>query len=177
MHTNNMSSLGSRCEVLLLAFVSAIDSSSVVPNMSSRLYGILRSALSSLQHHDIVALLHRPVDAASLGICRVFFGNSFEFACIFSDYPIKKHTGLTMLIDIAEERGGSSIRERWADPERCHFPIFEWIQPLPMWGMCSVYAVMWLGTNRQIDRSTTYCHIIRKFPQVHWVSRWDFNIA
>lgn len=88
VHTNNMSSLGSRCEVLLLAFVSAIDSSSVVPNMPSRLYGILRSALSSLQHHDIVALLHRPVDAASLGICRVLFGKSIEFASIFSEYPM-----------------------------------------------------------------------------------------
>lgn len=50
-----------------------------------------------------------------------------------------------MLVDIAEERGGSQIIEKWDDPQQCHFPLWPWYQPLHVRGMCAVYGCMWLG--------------------------------
>lgn len=50
-----------------------------------------------------------------------------------------------MLLDMAEERGGAHIFEKWDDSHRCHFPLLPWIVPLAAQRMCFVYAAMWLG--------------------------------
>ncbi|XP_055913310.1 vitamin K-dependent gamma-carboxylase [Eupeodes corollae] len=70
--------------------------------------------------------LKRPVDGAALGVFRAMFGAA-------------------MLIDIAEERGGSQIDLNFGDERTCHFPLFDFIQnfSLPVMGL--VYLTMWLG--------------------------------
>ncbi|XP_055847044.1 vitamin K-dependent gamma-carboxylase [Episyrphus balteatus] len=70
--------------------------------------------------------LKRPVDGAALGIFRAMFGAA-------------------MLIDIAEERGGSQMDLNFGDERTCHFPLFDFIQnfSLPVMGL--VYLTMWLG--------------------------------
>lgn len=55
--------------------------------------------------------------------------------------------GIVMLVDIAEERGGSQIDAKWADPERCNFPILSLVQPLYLRGMSCVYFAMWMGNQ------------------------------
>lgn len=50
-----------------------------------------------------------------------------------------------MLIDIAEERGGSTIFEKWNNPRLCHFPLFSGIVAMNATQMGVVYAIMWIG--------------------------------
>lgn len=58
-----------------------------------------------------------------------------------------------MVLDIPEERGLADADINWGDPNECRFPLFDFLQPLPLQWMCIVYFIMWIGT---------FCHI--KFP-------------
>ncbi|OWF37824.1 vitamin K-dependent gamma-carboxylase-like [Mizuhopecten yessoensis] len=75
---------------------------------------------------SVVKLLCRPTDSASLGVTRFMFG-------------------LLMVIDIPQERGMGVADVRWGDPSTCHFPLFDWLRPLPLVWMYVVYLVMLLG--------------------------------
>ncbi|XP_063218903.1 vitamin K-dependent gamma-carboxylase isoform X2 [Bacillus rossius redtenbacheri] len=50
-----------------------------------------------------------------------------------------------MVLDIPEERGLAEADVIWGNPKSCHFPLLEFITPLPLQWMCIVYAVMWAG--------------------------------
>ncbi|KAG8277073.1 hypothetical protein J6590_049982 [Homalodisca vitripennis] len=50
-----------------------------------------------------------------------------------------------MMVDILEERGLSQADVKWGDPHNCHFPLFDFLRPLPLEWMCLLYLVMWLG--------------------------------
>ncbi|XP_038123607.1 vitamin K-dependent gamma-carboxylase [Cyprinodon tularosa] len=89
------------------------------------LFGFKREDLSSWQ--NLVALLNRPTDPASLGI----------FRCLF---------GLLMAIDITQERGLSHLDYKYLDGAPvCRFPLFNFLEPLPLDWMYLVYLVMFLG--------------------------------
>ncbi|XP_060652296.1 vitamin K-dependent gamma-carboxylase [Drosophila nasuta] len=70
--------------------------------------------------------LQRPVDGAALGVFRMLYGAS-------------------MLIDIAEERGGGQLDVRFGEPQHCHFPLFNGMRALEYPLMGCVYLCMWLG--------------------------------
>ncbi|XP_067011234.2 vitamin K-dependent gamma-carboxylase [Anabrus simplex] len=89
-----------------------------------QLFGFLPADLSSWKR--FVQLLYRPMDPASLGIIRALFG-------------------LMMVLDIPEERGLAHIDMKWGDPNECHFPLFNFLHPLPLEWMCVVYLIMWCG--------------------------------
>lgn len=50
-----------------------------------------------------------------------------------------------MLVDLAEERGGSDIDLRWGEPKDCHFPLFPILKPFSYPYMALLYGIMWLG--------------------------------
>lgn len=50
-----------------------------------------------------------------------------------------------MLVDIAEERGGAAMFEKWNNPRLCHFPIFPGVVAMNGTQMGIVYAAMWMG--------------------------------
>lgn len=50
-----------------------------------------------------------------------------------------------MLVDIPFERGFSEIDERFGDTRKCHFPLFDFLKPLPFAWMCLAYLTMWIG--------------------------------
>ncbi|KAK0147581.1 Vitamin K-dependent gamma-carboxylase [Merluccius polli] len=90
-----------------------------------RLFGFEREDLSSW--HRVVCLLNRPTDPAALGI----------FRCMF---------GTLMAIDITQERGLSHLDYKYLDGAPvCRFPLFSFLEPLPMDWMYLVYVVMLLG--------------------------------
>ncbi|XP_071769620.1 vitamin K-dependent gamma-carboxylase [Centroberyx gerrardi] len=90
-----------------------------------RLFGFKREDLSSW--HRLVSLLNRPTDPASLGIFRFLFG-------------------MLMAIDITQERGLSHLDYKYLDGAPvCRFPLFNFLQPLPMDWMYLVYVVMFFG--------------------------------
>ncbi|CAL8277732.1 unnamed protein product [Merluccius merluccius] len=90
-----------------------------------RLFGFEREDLSSW--HRVVCLLNRPTDPAALGI----------FRCMF---------GTLMFIDITQERGLSHLDYKYLDGAPvCRFPLFSFLEPLPMDWMYLVYVVMLLG--------------------------------
>uniref|UniRef100_A0A665UUG4 HTTM-like domain-containing protein n=1 Tax=Echeneis naucrates TaxID=173247 RepID=A0A665UUG4_ECHNA len=90
-----------------------------------QIFGFKKEDLSSWQ--SFVALLNRPTDPASLGI----------FRCLF---------GLLMAIDVTQERGLSHLDYKYLDGAPvCRFPLFNFLQPLPMDWMYMVYVVMFLG--------------------------------
>ncbi|XP_064421622.1 vitamin K-dependent gamma-carboxylase isoform X2 [Latimeria chalumnae] len=90
-----------------------------------RLFGFELSDFSS--GHLFACLLHRPTDPASLGIFRFLFG-------------------LLMVVDIPQERGLSSLDYKYLDGiEVCRFPLFNFLEPLPLDWMYVVYVIMWLG--------------------------------
>ncbi|XP_075163676.1 gamma-glutamyl carboxylase [Haematobia irritans] len=70
--------------------------------------------------------LHRPVDAATLGIFRMLYGAA-------------------MLIDIAEERGGGDMDVRFGEALHCHFPLFHGMQAFSFPIMGCIYLCMWFG--------------------------------
>lgn len=75
---------------------------------------------------SLVRLLCRPTDPAGLAVMRIMFG-------------------LLMIIDIPQERGMDAIDVRWDDPSNCNFPLFDFLQPLPLQWMYVVYLIMLLG--------------------------------
>lgn len=99
------------------------------PQTKSRMeqiFGFKKEDLTSW--HSLVALLNRPTDPASIGI----------FRCLF---------GLLMVIDITQERGLSHLDYKYLDGAPvCRFPLFNFLQPLPMDWMYLVYVVMFLGS-------------------------------
>uniref|UniRef100_A0A3Q2NNW4 Vitamin K-dependent gamma-carboxylase n=1 Tax=Fundulus heteroclitus TaxID=8078 RepID=A0A3Q2NNW4_FUNHE len=89
------------------------------------LFGFRKEDLSSWD--NLVALLNRPTDPASLGI----------FRCLF---------GLLMAIDVTQERGLSHLDYKYLDGAPvCRFPLFNFLEPLPLDWMYLVYLVMFLG--------------------------------
>ncbi|KAF3702100.1 Vitamin K-dependent gamma-carboxylase [Channa argus] len=98
------------------------------PNTQTKMeqiFGFKREDLTSWQ--SVVILLNRPTDPASLGI----------FRCLF---------GLLMAIDITQERGLSHLDYKYLDGAPvCRFPLFNFLQPLPLDWMYLVYVVMFLG--------------------------------
>ncbi|XP_026195617.1 vitamin K-dependent gamma-carboxylase [Anabas testudineus] len=89
------------------------------------IFGFKKEDLTSWR--SLVSLLNRPTDPASLGI----------FRCLF---------GLLMAIDITQERGLSHLDYKYLDGAPvCRFPLFNFLQPLPMDWMYLVYVVMFLG--------------------------------
>ncbi|EEB12966.1 vitamin k-dependent gamma-carboxylase, putative [Pediculus humanus corporis] len=54
--------------------------------------------------------------------------------------------GLMMVIDIPDERGLGNIDLRFGDAMKCHFPLFDWLSPLPLEYMGLLYFIMWLGS-------------------------------
>ncbi|XP_070707050.1 vitamin K-dependent gamma-carboxylase [Pempheris klunzingeri] len=96
------------------------------PSRMERLFGFRVEDLASWS--SLVALLNRPTDPASLGI----------FRCLF---------GLLMAIDVTQERGLSHLDYKYLDGAPvCRFPLFNFLQPLPLDWMYLVYLVMFLGT-------------------------------
>uniref|UniRef100_A0A8C4GZJ3 Vitamin K-dependent gamma-carboxylase n=1 Tax=Dicentrarchus labrax TaxID=13489 RepID=A0A8C4GZJ3_DICLA len=90
------------------------------------IFGFRREDLTSW--NSLVALLNRPTDPASLGI----------FRCLF---------GLLMAIDVTQERGLSHLDYKYLDGAPvCRFPLFNFLQPLPLDWMYLVYVVMFLGS-------------------------------
>lgn len=90
-----------------------------------RLFGFELEDLSSW--HRFVCLLNRPMDPASLGIFRFLFG-------------------MLMALDITQERGLSHLDYKYLDGTPvCRFPLFNFLEPLPMDWMYFVYLVMFLG--------------------------------
>jgi vitamin K-dependent gamma-carboxylase len=74
----------------------------------------------------LVKLLNRPEDPSSLGIFRILFG-------------------LLMLIDIPNERGMGEADSLFSATQ-CHFPLFDFLEPLPAeWMLVAVYGVMFMG--------------------------------
>ncbi|KAM9455679.1 vitamin K-dependent gamma-carboxylase [Clarias gariepinus] len=96
-----------------------------VKSRMQRLFGFEKNDLSSW--HRFICLLNRPTDPASLGI----------FRCLF---------GMLMAIDVLQERGLSHLDYKYLDGAPvCRFPLFNFLEPLPMDWMYLVYLVMFLG--------------------------------
>ncbi|XP_053542679.1 vitamin K-dependent gamma-carboxylase isoform X1 [Ictalurus punctatus] len=96
-----------------------------VRSRMQRLFGFEKEDLSSW--HRFVCLLNRPTDPASLGI----------FRCLF---------GMLMAVDVTQERGLSHLDYKYLDGAPvCRFPLFNFLEPLPMDWMYLVYLVMFFG--------------------------------
>ena len=65
------------------------------------------------------------------------FDNRYDF---FSALP-----AILMLVDIPQERGMARIDARFGNPNICHFPLFNFLQPLPVDWMYLVYLIMVIG--------------------------------
>ncbi|XP_061448528.1 vitamin K-dependent gamma-carboxylase isoform X2 [Rhineura floridana] len=92
---------------------------------TKRLLGFEWADLSSWHH--FVCLLNRPADPAALGVFRFLFG-------------------LLMALDIPQERGLSYLDHKYLDGlQVCRFPLFSFLEPLPLDWMYLVYTVMLLG--------------------------------
>ena len=50
-----------------------------------------------------------------------------------------------MMADIPNERGMHEADYEYGTLNRCKFPLFDWLQPLPIQWMLIVYGVMFLG--------------------------------
>uniref|UniRef100_A0A672JID6 Vitamin K-dependent gamma-carboxylase n=1 Tax=Salarias fasciatus TaxID=181472 RepID=A0A672JID6_SALFA len=91
-----------------------------------KIFGFKKEDLSSWE--SLVTLLNRPTDPACLGI----------FRCLF---------GLLMAIDVTQERGLSHLDYKYLDGAPvCRFPLFNFLQPLPLDWMYLVYLVLFLGS-------------------------------
>uniref|UniRef100_A0A2C9JGW2 Vitamin K-dependent gamma-carboxylase n=2 Tax=Biomphalaria glabrata TaxID=6526 RepID=A0A2C9JGW2_BIOGL len=75
---------------------------------------------------QLVGLLCQPSDPACLGIVRIIFG-------------------FLMVIDTLMERGMSLADGIWGNVDTCRFPLFSFLQPLPLEWMCLVYMAMLVG--------------------------------
>ena len=62
-----------------------------------------------------------------------------------SDVLLISIAGFLMVVDIPEERGLADADIKWGDPNECRFPLFNFLQPLPLQWMCIVYLIMWIG--------------------------------
>lgn len=113
-----------------------------------QIFGFKKEDLTSW--HNLVLLLNRPTDPASLGIFRCLFGELTQAQLChlsriydFTYFPV----GLLMAIDVTQERGLSHLDYKYLDgAPLCRFPLFNSLQPLPLDWMYLVYVVMFLGT-------------------------------
>lgn len=65
-----------------------------------------------------------------------------------------------MMIDITQERGLSHLDYKYLDGSPvCRFPLFNFLQPLPLDWMYLVYVVMFFGG------SYFYFNVIIKYPR------------
>lgn len=83
------------------------------------------------------------------------------------------HKGLVMLVDIAEERGGAAIFDKWNNPRLCHFPLFPGISAMDPTRMGLVYAIMWIG----IYFFAKYLPIYSIFVNIFYLNRCIWNIC
>lgn len=121
-----------------------------------QLFGFKLEDLTSW--HNLVLLLNRPTDPASLGIFRCLFGEFIQVPlcrlCRTHDcmsFP----AGLVMAIDVTQERGLSHLDYKYLDGAPvCQFPLFNFLQPLPLDWMYLVYVVMFLGTSHSYFTSS-----------------------
>nr|AAK97782.1 vitamin K-dependent gamma-glutamyl carboxylase [Conus textile] len=94
-----------------------------------KFYKLFGFSLSDLKSWDsFVRLLSRPADPAGLAYIRVTYG-------------------FLMMWDVFEERGLSRADMRWGDDEACRFPLFDFMQPLPLHMMVLLYLIMLIGTG------------------------------
>lgn len=112
-----------------------------------QIFGFKKEDLSSW--NNLVLLLNRPTDPASLGIFRFLFGESTQ-ALLHRLRAVRDlmclPAGLVMAIDITQERGLSHLDYKYLDGAPiCRFPLFNFLQPLPLDWMYLVYVVMFLG--------------------------------
>jgi Vitamin K-dependent gamma-carboxylase len=111
--------------------------------------------LSSVTSFDgFSKLMHREVDAASIGIGRMFFGEFLRAQSSADGTKIVNcaidfvfYVGIMMLLDIPEERSGD-LDLRWGEPKDCRFSLFAFIKPLTAARMGLVYGLMWIGKVR-----------------------------
>ncbi|XP_022081275.1 vitamin K-dependent gamma-carboxylase-like [Acanthaster planci] len=89
-----------------------------------RLFGFELADVSSWGR--FVNLMNEPRDPSALALVRILYA-------------------ILMLIDIPQERGMSRIDVRFGNPNHCHFPLFNILQPLPVDWMYVVYLVMLIG--------------------------------
>jgi len=82
--------------------------------------------------------------------------------CCGSVFP----SGLLMAIDITQERGLSHLDYKYLDGAPvCRFPLFSFLEPLPMDWMYLVYVVMLCGESW----STWSCCVVSPGPPGHAV--------
>jgi len=74
----------------------------------------------------MLGYIYEGKDPSSLGVMRFLFG-------------------FLMILDIPQERGMSFLHTKWSDPDLCHFPLFNPLQPLPLEWMYMVYMVMFIA--------------------------------
>ena len=55
-----------------------------------------------------------------------------------------------MVLDIPQERGLAMADMRWGSPDECHFPLFNFLEPLPLQWMYIVYLIMFLGEDTYV---------------------------
>ncbi|XP_077999053.1 vitamin K-dependent gamma-carboxylase-like [Glandiceps talaboti] len=79
-----------------------------------------------IREKGIVKLMNEPRDPSLLGFTRVLFG-------------------LLMIFDTFFERGFFVADYRWGDMHECRFPLFDFLQPLPVDWMYVAYLAMLLG--------------------------------
>eukprot|EP00058_Branchiostoma_floridae_P019142 XP_002604631.1 hypothetical protein BRAFLDRAFT_92865 [Branchiostoma floridae] len=91
-----------------------------------RLFGFDLEELQSWS--GFVQLLNRPADPANLGVLRFLFG-------------------FLMVLDIMQERGMSHLDIRFGNPDICHFPLFNFLQPPFIDWLYIVYLVMLIGAT------------------------------
>lgn len=105
------------------------------------------SYLGSLKQH--YESLWHVKDPSNLAVTRILFGknNSFLLKEVTHGFIhlLLLHTGLLMAVDIHLERGFSEVDHRFGDTKLCHFPLFDFIQPLAFQWMCLIYLLMWIG--------------------------------
>lgn len=131
-----------------------------------QLFGFKKEDLSSW--HNLVLLLNRPTDPASLGIFRCLFGEftqaPLRHLCGIHDF-IYSPAGLVMAIDITQERGLSHLDYKYLDGVPvCRFPLFNFLQPLPLDWMYLVYVVMFLGMLRSLSQFSVRPQVSSPFP-------------
>ncbi|KAL4240239.1 hypothetical protein ACF0H5_001033 [Mactra antiquata] len=98
--------------------------SEIEKGMFEHLFGFQWKDLIRLE--SLIGLLFRPTDPSGLGVMRVVFG-------------------FLMLSDIWQERGLSNAVEEYGDITLCRFPLFDFLQPLPLVWMYIVYLLMFIG--------------------------------
>ncbi|KAL7981310.1 hypothetical protein Chor_002206 [Crotalus horridus] len=117
------------------------------PSWARRLLGLECADLASWPR--MVCLLNRPADPAALGVFRFLFVWKIQRAwpaTVADSHFSAPVSGLLMALDIPQERGLSYLDHKYLDGlQVCRFPLFNFLEPLPLDWMYLVYTVMLLG--------------------------------